>query len=321
MKQERLLRFIYFYQYKGKRKLPVTFTKTEVDMSKLSRRSTLKKLVCIGFGSIFLPELIAQATGKGSDLCKEAWSKLSKFTAKRYQFRYIEPVKDLPKVFIYGDSISIGYTEYVRASLEGLACVFRLHVNGGSSNDFVGKMETLRLAMFQPALKQGWNFEWDVIHFNVGLHDLKYVLDGKLDKENGTQVSSLETYESNLRSIIQYLKSSYPKAKLIFACTTPVPEGEPGRFARDAKRYNKVALKVMKDHKDILVNDLYKFSIPILEEYAAGPGNVHYTAEGSRQQGIEVARVIGDALGIETQKCPSVDVITGLSREYERSLK
>jgi len=66
---------------------------------------------------------------------------MSKFTAKRYQFRYIEPVKDLSKVFIYGDSISIGYTEYARASLEDLACVYRLHVNGGSSNDFIAKME------------------------------------------------------------------------------------------------------------------------------------------------------------------------------------
>ncbi|MCP4310314.1 MAG: SGNH/GDSL hydrolase family protein [Bacteroidetes bacterium] len=290
-------------------------------MRKISRRNSLKILGTIGFGSLFLSELTGQTIAIGCDVCKKAWKNLGRFTAKRYAFRYIEPIADLPKVFIYGDSISIGYTEYVRASLEGLACVYRLHENGGSSNDFIGKMETLKKAMFRPDLKQGWDFEWDVIHFNVGLHDLKYVVNGKLDKLNGTQVSSLETYENNLRSIIQYLKNTYPNTKLIYATTTPVPEGEPGRIAGDAKSYNREALKVMKEHKDIHINKLYKFSIPVLEEYAVRPGNVHFKPEGSRQQGIEVARIIAEALGKKPLKCPSVEFITDHSRQYESALK
>lgn len=290
-------------------------------MSKLSRRNTLKILGTIGLGTFFPTGIIARTIKNGCDVCLEAWKNLGKFADKRYQFRYIEPVKDQPKVFIYGDSISIGYTEYARASLEGSACVYRLHVNGGSSNDFIAKMESLRSAMFQPDLEQGWDFEWDLIHFNVGLHDLKYLYNGKLDKENGTKVSSLETYENNLRSIIKYLKGSYPKAKLIFATTTSVPEGEPGRIAGDAKSYNKVAKKVMKDYKDIVINDLYKFSLPVLDEHAVGPGNVHFKAEGSRLLGIEVAEVIGEVLGIIPAKCPSIEVITERFKRYEGPLK
>jgi len=255
--------------------------------------------------------------GTGRDICKDAWMGLCIPAASRYLYRYIKPVPGLPKVFIYGDSISIGYTEYVRASLEGKAWVYRLHENGGSSNEFIRKMETLRKAMFQPDLKHGWDFEWDVIHFNVGLHDLKYVVDRKLDKENGKQVSSLDTYENNLRSIINYLKNTYPNAILIFATTTPVPEGEPGRVAGDDKRYNKMALKVLKDHKDIIINDLHGFSIPVLEEYATRPGNVHFKPEGSRLLGIEVAKVIGDIAGIKPVECPSVDIIKELSGQYE----
>ncbi|WP_299668723.1 hypothetical protein [uncultured Polaribacter sp.] len=174
--------------------------------------------------------------------------------------------------------------------------------------------------MFQPYLSQGWDFEWDVIHFNVGLHDLKYVVDGKLDKQNGKQVSSLETYENNLRSIINYLKTNYPKAKLIFATTTPVPEGEPGRNAGDAKQYNTIALKVINDHKDIIINDLYKFSIPVLEKFAVRPGNVHFKAEGSRLQGIEVASVISDVIGVKPITCPTVETIRERFNQYKKSV-
>nr|WP_299069451.1 SGNH/GDSL hydrolase family protein [uncultured Allomuricauda sp.] len=289
-------------------------------MGSLSRRNTLKILGAIACVSFFPLKSMGKTINKGCDVCRKAWSNLSKFATKRYPFRYIEPVDSLPKVFIYGDSISIAYTEYVRASFEDKACVFRIYENGSSSNEFIKKMEAMRQAMFQPHLSQGWGFEWDVIHFNVGLHDLKYVVDGKLDKQNGTQVSSLETYEKNLRSIINYLKAKYPKAKLVFATTTPVPEGERGRNAGDAKRYNTIALKVMNDHKDILINDLYKFSIPVLEEFAVGPGNVHFKAEGSRLQGIEVARVISDVIGVKPIMCPTVETIKERSSQYERKI-
>ncbi len=287
----------------------------------MNRRESLKILGTVGLAALLPARLYSNALFKGCEACRQAWRNLGRFASERYQFRYIEPVEGLPNVFIYGDSISIGYTEYVRASLEGKASVYRLHENGGSSHDFIQKMETLRKAMFQPDLLQGWDFIWDVIHFNVGLHDLKYVVNGKLDKEHGKQVSSLETYGDNLRSIITYLKSNYPEAKLIFATTTPVPEGELGRFAGDAKRYNRVAMKVLKEHKDIVINDLYKFSLPVLENYAVRPGNVHFKPEGSRLQGIRVAEIIARELKIKPVDCPSVNVIAERSGLYEGARK
>ena len=284
----------------------------------VDRRKILKVLLSAGISALLPIRIIGQAIEQGCDVCKEVWTKLSRFNATRYQFRYIEPEPELPKVFIYGDSISIGYTEYVRESLKGKACVYRLHENGGSSNDFIRKMEAFRNAMFKPNLKNGWDFEWDLIHFNVGLHDLKYVVNGKLNKEEGKQVSSLDTYESNLRHIIQYLKNNYPNAKLIFATTTPVPEGEPGRVAGDAVNYNKTALTALKDHDDIIVNDLYTYAEPVLEKYATKPGNVHFKEEGSRLLGIEVAGVIGKTLGIKPNECPSADIIKARFEEYEK---
>lgn len=81
----------------------------------------------------------------------------------------------------------------------------------------------------------------------MGLHDLKYMLNGKLDKDNGVQVSSISKYKENLISICNYLIKNYQKATLIFAPTTPVLEGEPGRITGDDLKYNAAALEVIKE--------------------------------------------------------------------------
>lgn len=287
----------------------------------MKRRTSVKLLGLFGVYILTGSKTVEAITNSTCEICRKAWEGLGKFPRTRYQFRYIEPVAKLPKVFIYGDSISIGYTEYVRASLEGIASVYRLHENGSSSNEFIKKMEKFRKTMFQPYLEGGWNFKWDVIHFNVGLHDLKYLSNKKLDKENGTQVTSLELYEANLNKIINYLKINYPKAKLIFATTTLVPDGEPGRIKGDAIRYNDVALKVLKNHKDIIVNNLHLFSIPVWKSHGKGYGDVHYQEEGSRLLGIEVAKVIANILHTKPMECPSAEVIKNKFKIYETSKK
>lgn len=224
-------------------------------------------------------------------VCREAWNNLKK--GKNPAFDYINPQKRLPKVFIYGDSISIGYTPTVRKQLEGKADVFRIHRNGFASHSLQPFMETMRKAMFQPDLEQGWGFDWDVIHFNVGLHDLKYVKEGKLDKVNGNQVSSLDQYRTRFTDACEYLISIYPKAQIIFATTTAVPEGDvKGRFAGDSARYNQVAIEVLANYPSIVINDLYGFTKPHADEWHIKPGDVHYNEIGKAAQGKEVASVI-----------------------------
>lgn len=46
-----------------------------------------------------------------------------------------------------------------------------------------------------------WDFKWDVIHFNVGLHDLKYLLGKNKDKENGKQCIDVDAYQGNPNKI------------------------------------------------------------------------------------------------------------------------
>jgi len=228
------------------------------------------------------------------EVARAAWKKIRN---KGEAFDYVNPNKKLPNVLIYGDSISIGYTPVVRNALEGKANVFRFFQNGMSSSVLVKNMKRLTEAMFQPYLKGGWDFDWDVIHFNVGLHDVKYLKAGKLDRENGKQVNSLEAYRTNLSNICEYLIETYPKAKLIFATTTPIPdEGDDGRFGGDSKKYNQIAEEVLKNYPSITVNDLYALTKPNAKEWYIKPHNVHYNELGKTAQGQQVAKMIAENL-------------------------
>lgn len=264
-----------------------------------------KKFIKIfGFGVVsmgLMPALFAATEDKKSieKICKEVWEKLCGNIGQVYKndaFKYVHPVKRKPNVFLYGDSISIAYTPEVRTQLSEKASVFRLHVNGGSSQNFIPNMLKLEQTMFQPNLEEGWDFEWDLIHFNVGLHDLKYLKGKNLNKKEGVQVSSISGYKTNLDEICKFLKTKFPKAKLIFATTTPVPANEKGRFEGDSIKYNQAAMEVLVNHPDIVVNDLYSFSKPHFEEWTEGPGNVHYKELGFTNQGKEVARIIAENL-------------------------
>jgi len=239
--------------------------------------------------------LTAQIAAAGT--AREAWeSLLGKKASGMPEFVFVENDPALPNVLIYGDSISIHYTERVRTKTAGKANVYRLYRNGGDSNGVIEKLSLMHDTMRKSELEGHWDFEWDLIQLNVGLHDLKYLKDGKLDLENGEQVSSLESYEENLRKIISYLKVLAPEAQLVLATTTPVPVGGKGRIAGDSAKYNTVALEVMKDHPEIVVNDLYNFTLPDHSAWWSEPGNVHFNQIGRAAQGDEVARVIVELL-------------------------
>jgi hypothetical protein len=161
-------------------------------------------------------------------------------------------------------------------------------------------MTKMHSAMRDEALDKPWDFQWDLIHFNVGLHDLTVM---EMDEAKGQHVSrnSIDTYQKNLRDIIVYLQKLAPDAKLIFATTTPVPEGtmDPIRIAGDSEKYNKAALEVLQEFPQIGVDDLYTLTKQNHEKWWSKPGDVHYNETGRNAQGDEVARVILDALAQE----------------------
>lgn len=189
----------------------------------------------------------------------------------------------LPRVLIIGDSISIGYFEPTVELLKGKAIA---HHNPGNAQHTANGLKRLKEWLGEA--------KWDVIHFNHGLHDLKYVDEnGKNTSiEKGRQQIPIDQYEKNLEAIAKELKKT--GAKLIFATTTPVPDGTQIRAKGDAKRYNAVAEKVMSKY-DIAVNDLYSFALPRLKEIQREQ-NVHFNQHGSYLLAEQVAKSILKAL-------------------------
>ncbi|MGC4005468.1 MAG: SGNH/GDSL hydrolase family protein [Pirellulales bacterium] len=143
--------------------------------------------------------------------------------------------------------------------------------------------------------KTGGDAKWDVIHFNFGLHDLKFANDkGELIQvtSEGKQQVSLEDYEKNLREMVAKLKTT--GAKLIWCSTTPVPEGAKGRIPGDEVKYNDVVLKVMKDN-DVAIDDLYAFAKPKVATIQ-NKADVHFSGAGSNELATQVVKTIEAAL-------------------------
>ena len=197
----------------------------------------------------------------------------------------IKEVPGLPRVLLIGDSISIGYTLPTRALLEGKVNLHRIPTNGGPTIKGLEQIDT-------------WlgKKKWDVIHFNWGLHDLKYMGpngENLFPKEKGGKVQvPIQEYEKNLERLVIRMKKT--NAKLIWRNTTPVPPGSKGRYVGDSIKYNAAAARVMIRH-GIPTHDLFTMSKKRMKEIML-PANVHYTKDGSEVLGGDVAMVILEAL-------------------------
>ena len=189
-------------------------------------------------------------------------------------FAKIKDVPGLPRVLLIGDSISIGYTQATRKFLQGKANVHRIPTNGGPTSRGLQQID-----------KWLGTEKWDVIHFNWGLHDLKYIGEKR-------QVP-IDAYEKNLRKLVAKVKAT--KATLIWCQTTPVPAGvKPRRSNDDVIAYNVIAAKIMKEN-GIAIDDLYTFANDKLSKIQR-PKNVHFSPAGSKILASQVAKSIQDVL-------------------------
>ncbi len=211
---------------------------------------------------------------------------LPEAAAQRPAFAPIEEEPTLPRVLLLGDSISIGYTLDVRQELDGVANVLRPAANCGPTTRGVANLDQW--------LGDG---SWDVIHFNFGLHDLKYIGpsgDGlaPVDAPGSRQQVPLPAYRQHLQQIVDRLQQT--DATLIWCSTTPVPEGSRGRVQGDAAKYNAAALEIM-PQEGIAIDDLFATAAAKLEKIQR-PANVHFTPAGSAYLAKHVAAEIVQAL-------------------------
>lgn len=236
--------------------------------------------------SVFSVAIVCCVVGYSQEAAKK------KSPAARPPSPALEPIKDvagLPRVLLIGDSISIGYTLPTRELLAGKANVHRIPTNGGPTTRGITEIDK-------------WLGEksWDIIHFNWGLHDLKYmdVQGDRIDPKKGKVQVPIDDYERNLRQLTQRLKKT--GAKLIWCTTTPVPSGSEARIAGDESQYNAIASKVMAE-EGVTTNDLYTFAKPQMAKIGL-PANVHYSPEGYQVLATQVAAAIENALKKDTSR-------------------
>jgi acyl-CoA thioesterase-1 len=104
---------------------------------------------------------------------------------------------------------------------------------------------------------------------------------------------SLETYEKNLRVIINRLRQT--GAKLVFGSTTPVPESDAAKYVKDSELpYNELARRVMKE-EGVAWNDLWAAVKPD-QARLQGPRNVHFMPVGSEVLAKQVAKGVSEQL-------------------------
>ena len=138
-------------------------------------------------------------------------------------------IKDakLPRVLLIGDSILNGYQGQATKLLKGKANV-DLWVNPYNQSEHVNKLLSEVLT----------NGPYDVVVFNMGLHGWQ---EGRIKPG---------TFEPLMKGCVEVLKAKLPKAKLLWASSTPVTvKGKPTEINAEINpnivEQNRMAAKVM----------------------------------------------------------------------------
>lgn len=189
---------------------------------------------------------------------------------------------------LIGDSIRMGYDSYVKKHLSDFCEVYFPN-------------ENCRFAQYVYRHLHDWK-NWlnlsddlDLIHWNVGLWDCLVLGD------EGCLTPS-EIYAYFMDKICVRIKKLFPKAKVVFATSTPIIEDRfdkavAYRLNSDVRKYNEIAVEICKKH-GFVINDLYPVLKAVPEEYyidAAHP----YTKEGTTITTNAVSKAICNQLGIE----------------------
>ena len=149
--------------------------------------------------------------------------------------------KPLPRILYFGDSISGGYGDRFTALMKDKAYCYHW-------SHFIGHVGSFPTNAFAAAAGVA---PFDVIIFNNGLHSLHWSPDKVTDAE----------IETVLHNMVHAFRKGAPKAKLIWAATTPqTAKGKPVTSFGDLNpiviRINTLAEKIMKEERVDIV-DLY----------------------------------------------------------------
>ena len=177
----------------------------------------------------------------------------------------------LPNVLLLGDSITRNYFPEVRLELKGVANVYLM-----SSSTSVGDP---RMAGQLEEFERAEGVAFSVVHFNNGMHGWAY---------------SEAEYKAAFPEFVAEIRKIAPKAKLIWATTTPVKEEkQPGPTNARVVARNAIAKEIV-GPAGIPIDDQHGLMLLHAETYQDA---VHFNEAGSAIQGKQAVGLILEALG------------------------
>jgi hypothetical protein len=174
---------------------------------------------------------------------------------------------NLPRVLLIGDSIARDYYPEVAKRLAGKAFVARL-----TTSRFVA--DPVLLKEIELVLDQA---KFDVIHFNNGMHGWQH---------------SEAAYRLAFPKFLETIRSHAPQARLIWAATTPLRDGQGIRGGTKAEYSNErvaarnASASEMVTAQEIPINDL---NVPMRDHPEYHSDNVHFNKQGIQIQAAQVS--------------------------------
>ena len=203
----------------------------------------------------------------------------------------------MKKVLLIGDSIRMGYDKYVKNYLADSCEVYY-----PKDNCRFAQYTLRHLCDWKSALALGDDL--DLVHWNVGLWDtLELYDDGCL--------TPLEFYAFFMEKICKRIKVIFPKAKVVFATSTPVLENRfpnphfSKRLNSNVRKYNDIATEICSKN-GFIINDLYSLVENVPEKYYSDMTHL-YTPEGTQLLTDAVIQVICSTLDIEYKEFTLAD--------------
>lgn len=190
-----------------------------------------------------------------------------------YAYGLIDRSRNLPRVLLIGDSICNGYQKGVRKRLAG-----KMNVTYWASSYCVTSRPYL--AILSALLDEA---EYDVIHFNNGLHSLE---------------TPNDSYERAYGAALRLIRSRQPKAKLVWCTSTPLTDaGKTAKCRELNAAAERAAAKAGVTDKDDLFALCDKF-----DRKADWTDVYHFGARAVGLQADQVAAIALKALGGRSAK-------------------
>jgi len=199
----------------------------------------------------------------------------------------------MKKIMLVGDSIRQGYDKYVKMALEGSAevefpkenCRFTVYILR-NLGDWLKKTE--------------FGEDTDVLHWNAGLWDCARLFEDE-------PMVPLELYKYYMERICRRIQLLFPKAKVIFATSTPIDEEgyeiSAKRFMRynkEIEEYNAAAVEIVKKY-GFAVNDLYGLMKDVPKSYHSDKTHF-YTKEATKMMTEQVIKSIQACVDVEAKE-------------------